>query len=315
MKKFIKKVTTFALVLMLCLLALIGFDFFVIGSKYKYSYNASLVDKVDRLRQINEPKIILVGNSNLSFGIFSDLIETEFNMPVVNLGLHGGLGNAFHEEIAKLNINEGDIVVVCNTGFSDNDEISDPSLALITFDNNYSLLPIFRLKDYINLIPAYPNYLKNSISLYITMQGNQISDSSYSRNSFNKYGDIVYRPQTEQLDVDDFFKKHHIYIPQINETCINRMNEFNKYINERGASMVVAGYPIAYGEYSIFDEEDVRQFNNRLIDELDCTVISDYTDYLFPYKYFYNTQFHLTEEGAVIRTNLLIEELKAWLTE
>ena len=162
MKKFIKKVTTFALVLMLCLLALIGFDFFLIGSQYKYSYNASLVDKVDRLRQINEPKIILVGNSNLSFGIFSDLIETEFNMPVVNLGLHGGLGNAFHEEIAKLNINEGDIVVVCNTGFSDNDEISDPSLALITFDNNYSLLPIFRLKDYINLIPAYPNYLNNS---------------------------------------------------------------------------------------------------------------------------------------------------------
>ena len=41
MKKFIKKVTTFALVLMLCLLALIGFDFFVIGSQYKYSYNAS----------------------------------------------------------------------------------------------------------------------------------------------------------------------------------------------------------------------------------------------------------------------------------
>ena len=33
-------------------------------------------------------------------------------MQVVNLGLHGDLGNAYHEQIAKLNINEGDIVVV-----------------------------------------------------------------------------------------------------------------------------------------------------------------------------------------------------------
>ena len=50
---------------------------------------------------IEEPKIILIGNSNLAFGIDSEKIENSVGMPVVNLGLHGSLGNEFHESMAK----------------------------------------------------------------------------------------------------------------------------------------------------------------------------------------------------------------------
>lgn len=41
-------------------------------------------------------------------------------------------------------------------------------------------------------------------------------------------------------------------------------------------------------------------------------MISNYVDYMFDYKYFYNTEFHLTSEGAEIRTSQLIADVKRW---
>ena len=45
---------------------------------------------------------------------------------------------------------------------------------------------------------------------------------------------------------------------------------------------------------------------------LDCPVISDYRDYFFDYKYFYNSFLHLTTEGAALRTEQLIEDLEEY---
>ena len=117
MKRFLMKVVLFIALICIIMLGIVGFDRYIIGGQYKLGYQASLVDKIERLESINESKIILVGNSNLAFGIYSDQIEEDIGMPVVNLGLHGGLGNAYHEEIAKLNINEGDIVIVCHSNY------------------------------------------------------------------------------------------------------------------------------------------------------------------------------------------------------
>lgn len=306
----------FILLIMLttaCMCAIILFDRFVIGGQYKNNYQASLIDKVNRLKSINEPKIILVGNSNLSFGMDSEKVEEQIEMPVVNLGLHGALGNAYHEQIAKLNINEGDIVVICHSTFSDRDEISDPELAWISYDYNDFLWPIIRKKDYKAVLLAYPTYLRKSYFLWITRHGNLDSGDCYSRNAFNEYGDIVYKPIEEQMKVDAFFKKKHISMPEINDICVNRMNELNRYCKEKKAALVVAGYPIAYGEYSEFTEGDFVDFQVELEKALDCEIISNYIDYFYPYEYFYNTELHLNDKGTEKRTEQLILDLKKWM--
>lgn len=100
------------------ILAILLICLYWVMPQYLYGYNASIIDKVNRLRSIEEPKLILVGNSNLPFGIRSDYLEEEIGMPVINLGIHGGLGDPFHENMIKGAINEGDIVVVCHTDYS-----------------------------------------------------------------------------------------------------------------------------------------------------------------------------------------------------
>lgn len=315
MKRFVMKVALFIALVCIIMLGIAGFNRYFIGGQYKLSYQASLVDKVERLESINESKIILVGNSNLSFGIYSDQIEEAIGMPVVNLGLHGGLGNAYHEEIAKLNICDGDIVIVCHSSYADEDVISDPELAWVTYDYNDNLWPIIRKKDYLTMLKAYPEYLKDSYLLWITERGNLEPGNVYSRSAFNTYGDVIAKDDAEQMNTDEFFRENIISVPSINDTCIYRLNNLNQYCKDRGATLLIAGYPIAYGEYSEFTEKDFNAFQSELASRLDCEVISDYVDYFFPYDYFYNTFLHLNEKGANVRTKQLIEDLENWLKE
>jgi hypothetical protein len=86
----------------------------------------------------------------------------------------------------------------------------------------------------------------------------------------------------------------------------------NEYINQQGATLLIAGYPIGYGEYTP-DASGYETFEKELKGKVNCNVISHFTDYFMPYDLFYNSPNHLSEEGAEIRTRQLIEDLENWM--
>ena len=290
MKLYFKKLFLLLLLtaMLLCMAAV--FDFTVVGNQYSHFYTASLMDKVDRLCSITEPKIILVGNSNVSFGMDSALLEDAMGMPVVNLGLQGGLGNAFHEEIAKLNIQPGDIVVVSHIDYADDDKLNDPELAWITV--------------------AYPNYAFNCFVRWQRGWNTIPAGTLYIREGVNTYGDFVMRTGQETSTYQ--FRAGELTVPQVGDACMTRMNKLNKYICDKGARMVVSYSPIADGEFTP-DREAYHAFAAELESRLDCPVISDIDDYFFPYNCFFDTKYHLNEVGARLRTEQLIRDLQNWL--
>lgn len=147
---FCKAIFMFTLVNLFC--------FKMIMPQYSGGYNAALIDKVERLRSIDGPKIVLIGDSNLAFGIDSKKIEEALDMPVVNMGLHAGLGLAFHEEMAKLNVCKGDIYIICHSSYTDSGGIADKVLAWNTIENHFGLWKILRARDIYPMIKAYPIY-------------------------------------------------------------------------------------------------------------------------------------------------------------
>lgn len=100
-------------------------------------------------------------------------------------------------------------------------------------------------------------------------------------------------------------------VPQISDICAKRLNEFNQFVSEQGATLLIAGYPVGDGEYTPTRLE-FQEFQQKLEKELDAEVISDWDDYFFPYDYFYNSQLHLTNKGAEARTMQLIKDLKKY---
>lgn len=270
--------------------------------EYKNSYTAALLDKVERLESIEGPKIVLIGNSNLVYGIDSSILEKELGMPVVNMGLHGGLGNSFHERMMKLNITEGDIYVVCHSTYWDEEDLDDPVLTWVAVEEHPSLWRLINKRDYPDMYRAFTTYFKHAIVHHAN--GEDMVD--LARYDFNEYGDIKTYREYEGFKLDTEW-----YPMAVGENNTTRLNEWNEYLNERGATMVVAGYPIITGELTA-EPQYFEDAQNSLVEALDCEYISDYKDYMYPETMFYGSQLHLTSEGADIRTRQLVEDLRNW---
>ena len=287
--------------------------FYSIMPQNKHMYNAALIDKVDRLETINEPKIVLIGNSNVAFGFESRMVEEKFNMPVVNMGMHAQLGNAFHEEMAKINVTPGDIYIVCHTDYGDDDTIEDGVLAWSTIENHAELWKLLRVKDVPLMLRAYPTYLNRSLETWSRNKGNRYyRESPYSRESFNIYGDVEFDRECKWKQdghVDEI-------TPNISDVCISRLNSLDAYLEKRGAELVIAGYPIMVdGEPSEGFREQMEQFEQKLEERCECNVISDYQDYFYDRSYFYDTVYHLTNEGTVMRTEEWISDLESYFSK
>ncbi len=291
------------LVAAICLLA--GYIYHVLP-QYENGYNASLIDKVERLESIDGPKIVLLGHSSLAFGIDSERIEEAFGMPVVNMGLHGGNGNAFHEEMAKYNVAQGDIYIICHSDYDDDNVIQDAMTAWSSIENHLNLWKILRVNDIGTMAKAFPIYLKHCLGYHSAGTGNQDPGGLYARSAFNEYGDVALLREGNQYTFEG-----EVVPPGIGDAAVDRINELNGYLARRGATLLVAGYPIGNGNVTA-EAAEFEAFQEQLADRLDCPVISNYADYMFDYRYFYDTNLHLNTEGVALRTGQLISDIKRW---
>ena len=281
-----------------------------VAPQYTHEYNASFIDKMARLERIKEPKIVLVSNSNLAFGIQSDLIENSLGMPVVNLGLHGGLGNVFHERMPLFNLTKGDVIVIAHLDYNDNDTISDPELALLTVENYFHYWKIFRPKDYPWIICALPKYAYKCLFRFLCKADREpATPTCYARSAFNEYGDNIFPRNIEAGD-----SKPSLRHPSVNDTCMNRINALSRYCKKKGVAVVIAGAPIVNGLEG-FNLDEYKRFHAEVESRAECPVISDFTDYVFDKAYFYGGALHMTNDGAKLRTEQLIKDLKVFLTE
>lgn len=301
MKKFLIKLLLYIIIMTVCVLGSIV----VLEPQFSTDYTASIVDKVERLESIQGPKLILVGNSNLALGMDSSILEKELGIPVVNMGLHGGLGNQFNYNVAKYNIAPGDIVVLSNTHF-DEGVVIDPPLAWITIENGEDYWRLIPKESWPDMLRAFPNYVVDTLSAFASRHAQSVR-GLYSRSAFNAYGDNVVSREEGQM----VFSEGLVTVPEITEAGVTQINDFNAFCQSQGAVCLLAGYPIAFGQYSP-SEEAFQQLQEELENVLECEIISDFTDYFFDYTYFYDTQYHLTDAGVKLRTHQLAKDLLRW---
>ena len=303
-----KKILTKLFILPLAVFVLPLVILFAFCPQWTHSYNAAFIDKMERLEKISGPKIILVGNSNLSFGIQSDVIEARVGMPVVNLGLHGGLGNAFHERMARFNIRKGDIVVIAHLDYCDDEKIQDPELSLLTVENYFRYWKLFRLKDYPHVMCVLPKYAYKCFLRFLTKADKEpLPPTCYARSAFNKYGDNVF-PRDVEAGESGPYLRH----PKASKESLGRVNKFYEECRALDADLVIAGAPILSGLPG-FDLQEYKDFQRDVEALAECPVVSDFCDYVYDKKYFYGGALHLTNAGAKLRSERLAKDLNAYL--
>lgn len=308
MRKFIKRLFQYALALAGTVVVIAILHLLIVAPQYSQGYNASIIDKEARLRNLSGPKIILIGDSNLPYGMDSAVLEEAIGLPVVNLGLHGGLGEQFHERMALDEIGQGDIVIVMHTSYGSG-KLPDPELAWITIENHFDLWKIIPPGSWPEMLRVYPKYAAKCFVLFVTGKGNLPTEDAYRRGAFNEYGDVaVERP-------DGIYEKNgaqHTALLQVSDEGIERLNKLNADCQAADATLLLSVYPVM-DDGQAPSPEAFREVTDSLDARTDAPVISDFADYYFPPEMFYNTAYHMTSNGAHQRALQLAKDLKAYL--
>jgi len=303
MKKFITKCFLFFFVIFFILLT----GFLISSKLIKENIHYSIYDKHKLLTAKKEkPRIILVGGSNLSFGIYSPLIEREFNVNVINTGIYASYGLKYIIDDIKPFIKEGDIVVLSPEYNHFFDDFFYGGQALIqglsVYPKNWRNL---NWRQILTVIKFFPKESLVKIKSYLTtfIKPMDIVDS-YHRKSFNSNGDAVkHWGVTKKKPTPIIHVKG-----KFNDAALDYVSEFSKYIKEKNAYMYFSFPGLNQSSFKK-SEQAINILYSRILSK-DIKVIEKPIDYSIPDSLHYDTSYHLTKEGQYFRTNKLIRGLK-----
>ncbi|MCL2159110.1 MAG: leucine-rich repeat domain-containing protein [Oscillospiraceae bacterium] len=299
-------------VLAVCLpfaaLAIAGFS---AEPQFGETFLGALADKYKRLEIIGKPKIMVVGGSSTAFGLDSELLWEELDMPVVNFGLYATLGTKLMLDLSRAHIKNGDVVVVAP-------ELDSQTLSLYfnaesawqAFDSDTKMLGQAAFSNYGALAGNFWDY--SASKLRYKRAGGLMPEGVYSRASFNVDGDIIY-PRPNNIMLLGYDVGHPINLdPQIvGEDFVDYLNDYIKYAKGKGA-LVYFDFPpmnrLGVAQYG--DDEAIYEFYLYLANALDCEVIGNINSYILDERYFYDSNYHLNDSGVPIRTALLAEDIK-----
>ena len=284
------------------------------GVQYGETYYAALPKQYDRLCSVEEPKVIVVGGSNVAFGLDSELFEELYGRPSVAFGLYGSFGVKVMMDWSKANINSGDIVVLAP-------ELSTDALSLYfgaesvlkATEGRFDILSKISFDNIGDILGASWGFASTKLKNSRSEEGFDI-EGVYRNSAVNAYGEIDKEafPREGNILATGYLSEPVTYDPSnISDEFIDYVNDYTAYCQFRGATVYYSFSPVnerAVNPMTMY--EDTANYYMYLREKLDCEVISNPSDYIYDYRYFYDTNFHLNDSGVVLRTAQLVRDLK-----
>lgn len=283
----------------------------LVENQYRNTFVAELEDKCSRLNNTSGKKIIFVGGSSLPFGLRSDLIEQEIEgYSVVNFGLYATLGTKVMMDLSKMNINQGDIVVLAPELNEQTYSLYFNPVALEEALDGFS----FKYKNLSvedNLLLFY-NYYKFAFKKLEYSVKNNAPDpiGIYRHDSFNEYGDISVERENNIM-VGGVDPNMDVYTNDelLDDEFIDYVNDYIEYVYDRGADIYFNFSPtnrLALKSSKVA----MHAFQDKLKEKLNCNILCNIEDCIINEGYFYDTNFHLNSAGAIYFTNIIVNNLK-----
>lgn len=194
-RRFIIKVLTF-------LALVIGVNVLLLWAvpRDKNAYLCEYNRKISLMDSVDQPRVILLGGSNIAFGVDSKAIADSLHCHVINMGLHGGIGMRYPVEDCLQYVRPGDVVVMqleygnfFNGGNGNHETF--PAFMMATGWRNASRLNAGQWKNILAGIPR--EAIRNGLRLLrYPMRGTldtRASDTKfeYVLSGFNEFGDEV----------------------------------------------------------------------------------------------------------------------------
>jgi len=277
-------------------------------------FQASLY-KLDILNRTPSPRIIVVGGSNVAFGVDSQMLESGLGIPVVNMGLHAGLGENSYKEVRGY-IRPGDIILLMPeySMFRTDDVLKGNDLALsqwIEYDlTRLRLVDPGRVPRLIQTIVQ----VKATRRLVSLLNKGQLDRSGYTSDQFNRWGDF-----TGQLGATEPIKnlgpEPYLYPGDFNLHTYQFFEKFNQDALAKGA-IVYLEFPASRGINCLSTgEAQFQTLYNNLKKLTTIPIITDMKDLCFPNADFFDNIQHLNGVGRELMTERLIRDLRPFIPQ
>ena len=298
---------------------------FLVPEQNDYSLGIEL--KHERLEQIDTRKIVLIGGSNLSYGVDSKMLQQATGCPVVNMGMNGYFGVRYMLEEVKPHINPTDIVVLSfeyDNLFKSVDGTPSSHLAITkAYPRVFSYLSF---EQKLRAIAAIPTVAQAKIIRLITeaivVSKRPFTGKSYeiegpanmyvieSLKSFSPEGDLV-----GHLGVDWPHDREEAVVPKgasIDPEMIALMRGFAEEIKKRGVPVIVSYTPFLREAYNEL-QSHLAQFDGMVKSSPPLIAPSPPSAFVYDQNMFFDTVYHLNQQGRSLRTQKIIQDLQTTL--
>ena len=284
-------------------------------SYYQEAYYAELADMYDRLYETEGKKIVIVGGSNVAFGINGELLEDTLaqmgcHYTVCPFGLYAAVGTSAMLDLSADALGEGDVVVLAVEPGSQTMSTYFGATAFwkCTEEKPEMLLkmPGAKLSA---LVGNYVPYLQERVA--ISVNGNApVVEGVYAASSFNDRCDMIYPREGNVMPVGyDTGTPIDLAKLTIEDAFVKQVNDYCAAARERGAVVVMSFSPMNRSAMRDNSEKALQAFFQLCNERFDCPIISNPNDYVLSSGWFYDTNFHMNDAGADLRTYLLAEDL------
>ena len=266
------------------------------------------LDKEHRLYQLSSPKIVVVGGSNTIFNINSRTISDLVGYPVVNMGLHAGLGLMFMLNEIEPAIRKGDIIIIM------------PEYAQFYRELFFGGRIVTRL---LSLNPRFIRYVSTRQQIFEIMKGlgletrskivyllgQSADEETYTRFAFNECGDLMAELVGDQPLAQLAGETYKIRrLDEINKPAIQELNDFYARMQVCGANVYLALPAIPIEKYSD-NRIEINDLYSYLKENLEIPILFSPKTALVPARDFYDTYYHLNTNGRERYTTVLLNHL------
>ena len=308
MKKLFIKTIFLGITLFVCCLVLILITSLIQSKKLKDRGRAVVIDKTKRLASLPSPKIVLVGGSNICYGLNSKILQDSLKIPVVDMSINAKVGMCFYLNQIKPYLHKGDIVIAIPEydTYAAVDYYGDKSMyeLCLTDKNNYKILTAYQWLR----LPLYAgDILKDNWGMFSLAKENENNEITNGRHFYNQFGDYEgHKNKVADLLAEMKSEKNYndLKNQMIQSVLVDGLRSFSTYCKNSGINFYLS-YPVF--AKILFNQSYADKIRNTLTG---IRFINQPTEYLYDLNDLYNSANHLKFSQRDQRSYKLLEDIR-----
>ncbi|MCW6036516.1 hypothetical protein K4A83_09590 [Spirulina subsalsa FACHB-351] len=269
--------------------------------------------------QYPSPRIILMGDSSVTFGLSAQEVHVNLKRRTLNLGYYANTGADFTVSDAKWNARRGDTVILSwSAGFYRTTQAKLPGYFALTFLLRYPeaflLDPWQYSKQLLDhgqqglgmmLVYGINRSIQGKKAVSPVVEGEEVM----AVGSRIVNGDMVLDCGRESFDLTGFPAAYGEVWTQHHEAHIILIKKGIDSLKLQGMGVYYLFPPVSESAWA-GSEAIAQQIEQRLRDTHHPYILGSPQDFVYPDDWFYDTENHLNCEGREARTRQLIDLLK-----